>query len=56
MMSVRKSAGAGSFVKLDAGCDAPLMAYSMRPDQYRLLTISLAKPRSIAQRVHGGSL
>jgi hypothetical protein len=31
MMSVRKSAGAGSFDKLHAGCDAPLMASSIRP-------------------------
>jgi hypothetical protein len=30
-MSVRQSAGAGSFDKLDAGCDAPLMASSLRP-------------------------
>ena len=31
VMSVRKSAGAGSFDELHAKCDAPLMASSIRP-------------------------
>jgi len=31
VISVRKSAGAGSFDELDAGFDAPLMASSIRP-------------------------